>query len=103
MGRLVGQQVRVDCAFGTRRDADGAVLYLFEKIGFAAGTAEPEVFHAARAALVISRRGAGDVEDIDPPLPEVMERLAALWIRAMVDHGGPSPESRQAVFRIWTA
>jgi hypothetical protein len=29
-----------------------------------------------------------------------MERLAALWIRAMVDQGGPSPESRQAVFRI---
>ena len=36
-----------------------------------------------------SRHGACYVEDVDPPLPEVMERLAALRIRAVVHHGGP--------------
>src|SRR3954471_12901169 len=84
--RLVWQHVRSDSPFEAGRDADGAILCLFEEVRLAADTAEPEVFHATRVALVIPCRGAGDVEDIDSPLPEVMERLAALWIRAMVNH-----------------
>jgi hypothetical protein len=47
------------------------------------------VFHATRGSLAIGGCRPRYVEYIDPPLPEVMERLAALWIRTVVHHGGP--------------
>jgi hypothetical protein len=78
-----------DRSLDARAEAHGTVFHLFEEIGFAADTTEPEVFHATRGSFAICGCRPRYVEYIDPPLPEVMERLAALWIRAMVHHGGP--------------
>jgi hypothetical protein len=77
----------VDLALGTRADAYRPVFDLFEEVGLATWAAEPEVFHAAGSPAV-SCYWTCYIEYIDSPLPEIMERLAALWIRAVVDHWG---------------
>jgi hypothetical protein len=80
---------RDDRALDARAEAHGAVFHLFEEVGFATPAAEPEVFHATRGSFAIRRCRPRYVENIDTPLPEVVERFAALWIRAVVHHGGP--------------
>src|ERR1700756_24235 len=95
VGRLVGQDRGARGALGPGRDAHGAVLHLFEEIGFAAGSAEPEMFHTTCSALVRSGHGASDVEDVDTALAEIVEWFAALWIRAVIHHGGTSAKSRR--------
>ena len=89
MGGFVGQDRGARGALGPGRDAHGAVLHLFEEIGFAAGSAEPEMFHTTCSALVRSGRSASDVEDVDAALAEIVEWFAALWICAVIHHGGP--------------
>jgi hypothetical protein len=85
---------RGDWTLDARAEAHGAVFHLFEEVGFATTTTEPEVFHATRGSFAICRCRPRHVEYVDPPLAEVMEGLAALRIRAMVDHGGdPSSEA----------
>ena len=79
---------RSDRALDARAEAHGAVFHLFEGEGFATEATEPEVFHATRGSFVICGCRPGYVEYVDPPLAEVMERLAALWVRAVVHHGG---------------
>jgi hypothetical protein len=87
--RPVGQnRGRGDRALDARAEAHGAVFHLFEGVGFATNTTEPEVLHATRGSFAICGCRPRYVEYVDSPFPEVMERLAALWIRAMVDHGG---------------
>jgi len=86
----VGQnRGRGDRALDARAEAHGAVFHLFEGVGFATNTTEPEVLHATRGSFAICGCRPRYVEYVDSPFPEVMERLAALWIRAMVHHGGP--------------
>ena len=101
MRRPVGQdRGSGDRALDARAQAHGAVFYLFEEVGFAANTTEPEVFHATRGSFAIGGCRPSYVEYVDPPLPEVVERLAALWIRTVVHHGGPFiGKPRLPVFR----
>jgi hypothetical protein len=93
--RPVWQDRRADRALDAGADAHRSVFYLFEEVGFATWSAKPEVFHAAGGPRAVSRYRTCDVEDINSPLPKIMEWLAALWIRAVVHHWGPSPESRR--------
>lgn len=75
-------------ALGPRADAYRPVFDLFEEISLTTGAAEPEVFHAAGSPGAVSCYWTCYIEYIDSPLPEIVERLAALWIRAVVDHRG---------------
>jgi hypothetical protein len=98
--RLIRQHGSGDCALGPRTDSHGPVFDLFEQIGFATGATEPEVLHATRTPFAISGGRPCYVEYIDSPLPKIMKRLAALWIRAVVHHGGTlERNARVAVFR----
>src|SRR6185437_9065272 len=97
---------RCNWALDARAEAHGAVFHLFEEVGFATTATEPEVFHATRGSFAICRCRPRHVEYVDPPLAEVMEGLAALRIRAMVDHGGTLRRklrlSRVPRFTCWT-
>ena len=100
MRRPVGQnRGRGDRALDTRAEAHGAVFHLFEEEGFATNTTEPEVFHATRSSFAICGCRPRYVEYVDASLAEVVERLAALWIRAVVDHWG-DPSSETTVSRV---
>lgn len=97
---------RGDRALDARAEAHGAVFHLFQEVGLATDATEPEVFHATRGSFAICGCRPRYVEYIDPPLAEVMERLAALRIRAMVNHGGTLRRklrfSRVPRFTCWT-
>jgi hypothetical protein len=69
-----------------RGDPHGLVFGLFDEVDFAANAAEPKVFHPTHGSFTNCRCWMRHVEYIHPALPEVMEWLAALWIRAVIHH-----------------
>ena len=98
-GDLKGTTLAVIGAFGRAADAHCPVFHLFEKINFATRATKPEMFHATRCPFAIGYR-PGYVEHIDPAFTQVVKRLAALWIRAVVDHlGDPRRNYGVTVFR----
>ena len=98
MGRLVGlHRWNADRPLGAGTDTYRPVFDLLEQVDLAAGTTEPEMFHAARGPFATSEDRLRHIEYVDSALPQVMERLAALWICAMVHHGGPRRKSQRTM------
>jgi hypothetical protein len=72
--------------FGT--DTDVLVTVLFERKGIRTRAAQPEVFHPSHHLAVLGRsQGIGQVKDENTAFTEVMKRLTAFGIGAVVHHG----------------